>query len=169
MKKSNRRPTTLSRFLTTDIPKKPPKKRFPFLYIFLAIFFCCLPLYFYLVLTGQMFEFDFVKRYLTQPEPIEEYRTVPKYTGNPNQVPKPIGKPKLPPAKISKSPPKKVNRPVQVFPLYPEPNEMIYSWVDSDGVKQFSNIKPVGIEGDIYVSKAMVSKRSKRFHTRPKF
>jgi predicted aspartyl protease len=43
-------------------------------------------------------------------------------------------------------------------------DKFIYSWVDKDGVKKFSNIRPSETKRDLVVTKAITSKQSKKLN-----
>ena len=92
--------------------------------IFLAIIVGGLPVYFYLVVSGEMFKFEIIKKLFNSPEPTVTYRPLVK--SNPDG-----------PLTVNPSQPKQKYVKKQFSQEKQENN--IYSWVDKDGVKQFSN------------------------------
>lgn len=134
-------------------PKPKKRKGIPIWMILIAIVVGGLPVYSYLVLTGKMFEFDFVKKFFGGSEPQTVYRS-------PNQSkpykPWVTNKPRIDHRKGQKKlvPPK-------------QDDELIYSWIDADGVKRFSNVQPTGHNKKaLKVTKAYNSTPSKKLNRR---
>lgn len=133
------------------------KRRFSKSMILLFIFLGGLPLYTYLVLTGKMFEFEFIKKHFSGIEPIANHLTLPQYRKSQHKTAE------VPPA--PDIPVKKRWKPATHNPApKTEKNEYIYSWVGEDGIKQFSNIKPYGVKGDIKITKALNSRVGERMN-----
>lgn len=134
--------------------KPNPKKRkgIPIWMIFVAIVVGGLPVYSYLVLTGKMFEFYFVKKIFGGSEPQTVYKSpINSKPEKPWVTNKPIighrkGQRKFAPPK--------------------QGDELIYSWIDGDGVKQFSNVQPTGNKKALKVTKAYNSTPSKKISRR---
>lgn len=149
------------KFFRSDILQKPDiKKRslfFSFLVLLFMVFFC---FYLYLIFSGRMFDFEFVKKYFSSSNPVESYtptsfdRTIDKNLNFPEIK-------RYPPSKIRKSFfPKKKKR----------QSEYIYSWIDKDGVKKFSNKKPFNsIDKSVQINKAYKSKNSNYIKRRSSF
>jgi len=130
-----------SRFIRSDSFEQNSVKKskgISFWMVFLAIFIGGVPVYTYLLLTGKMFEFDFVKN-LHRPEPVSTYSAPSK--------------------KQTKTPPETSKKRL-VSPK--KSDEAIYSWVDENGVKKFSNIHPLEAKRDLVVTKAVTSTQSKK-------
>lgn len=136
-----------------DSPKK--KKGISKLIILLIIVIGALPFFLYLVLTGKMFEFGIVKKYFGGLEPIATYLTLPGYKGSQNEPPK---------VPLQNSFKKKFKTSAYNPSHKKKYNEYIYSWVGEDGIKQFSNIKPYGVKGDIKITKAHSPHVAKRMY-----
>ncbi len=115
--------------------------------ILLGIIIGGLPVYFYLVVSGKMFEFDVIKKIFDSPDPIVTYRPWVKF--------KPDG-----PLPVTQFKPRQKYVKKQFSKEKPEDN--IYSWIDKDGVKQFSNSNHPEISKDLVVSKAITSRPSKK-------
>lgn len=120
-----------------------------FLYLLLALIAILLfSTYLYLLLTGKMFELDIVKKI---------------FDGNPGAE-KVVVREKSP---TFKRDPKIINRktPFDFFKkrdpvIQPNPDEYIYSWVDKDGIKHFSDSPPSDSNIDFKVTKSVFSKSS---------
>ena len=115
--------------------------------ILLAIVIGGLPFYLYLVVSGEMFEFDIIKKLFDSHDPIVTYRPWVKF--------KPDG-----PLPVTQSQPRQKYVKKQFSQEKQEDN--IYSWIDKDGIKQFSNSNHPEISKDLVVSKAITSQPSKR-------
>ena len=136
--------------MNQPVPKK--RKSISLWMILIAIALGGLPVYTYLVLTGKMFELELVKIFFNGSEPLAAYQ--PATNSRPNTP------------WVSNQPPinyKKVQR--RIVPSNKD-GEFIYSWVDENGIKQFSNVKPTGHKKDLKVTKAYNSTPSKRLNRR---
>lgn len=136
--------------MNQPVPKK--RKNISLWIILIAVVLGALPVYTYLVLTGKMFELDFVKKFFHGSEPTAAYQ--PETNSHPS---KPWINNQL-----------SINyRTVQrrIVPSNKE-GEFIYSWVDENGIKQFSNVQPTGHKKDLTVTKAYNSTPSEKLNRR---
>jgi len=146
------------RFIRSDtfqqIDKKNSKKNkgLSLWMILLAIIVGGLPVYFYLVVSGEMFEFEIIKKLFNSPEPTVTYRPLVK--SNPD-------------GPLTVNPPEQRQKYFKKQPSQKESGDNIFSWIDKDGIKQFSNSNHPGISKDLVISKAITSKSSERFHRKP--
>nr|WP_321402041.1 retropepsin-like aspartic protease [uncultured Desulfobacter sp.] len=137
--------------MTPPVPKK--RKSISLRIILIAIVLGGLPVYTYLVVTEKMFELDFVKKFFNSSEPTAAYQ--PETNFHPDE------------SGLNNQPPPINYRKVQrrTIPSNKK-GEFIYSWVDENGIKQFSNVKPTGHKNDLNVTKAYNSTPSQKLNRR---